>query len=51
VGLIIRGSKVVRQLEAVFAEDWARSSKAADIEPVAPDQPVIVPEVRELVEA
>jgi phosphatidylserine/phosphatidylglycerophosphate/cardiolipin synthase-like enzyme len=51
VGLIIRESKVVRQLEAVFAEDWARSSKAADIEPVAPDQPVIVPEVRELVEA
>lgn len=51
LGLIIRESKVVRQLEAVFAEDWARSSKAADIEPVAPDQPVIVPEVRELVEA
>jgi cardiolipin synthase len=51
VGLVFRESKVVRQLEAVFAEDWARSSKAADIESVAPDQPVIVPEVRELIEA
>ena len=51
VGLIIRDSKVVRQLEAVFAEDWARSSKAADIEPGSPGQPVIVPEMRELVEA
>ena len=51
VGLVIRESKVVRQLEAVFAEDWARSSKAANIEPVASDQRVIVPEMRELVEA
>jgi cardiolipin synthase A/B len=50
LGVVLRERKVVRQLEAVFAEDWARSSKGADIEPVAPDQPLIVPEVRELVE-
>ena len=49
VGLIIRDRRIVGQLEAVFAEDWGRSAKAA--EAVAPDQPVIVPEMRQLVGA
>jgi cardiolipin synthase A/B len=51
VGLIVRDRRIVGQLEAVFAEDWGRSAKAADIDPVAPDQAVIVSEMRQLVGA
>jgi cardiolipin synthase A/B len=48
VGLIIRDRAIVRQLESVFAEDWARSCKAADPRPDDGEKPPIVREVRAL---
>ena len=50
VGLIIRERAIVRQMESVFAEDWAQSCKAADVKNDKTEKPAIVAEVRELVE-
>ena len=47
VGLIIRDRAIVRQMESVFAEDWARSYKAADVKRRESEKPPIVREVRE----
>ena len=48
VGLIIRDRAIVRQMESVFAEDWARSCKAANSKPGDSEKPPIAREVREL---
>jgi len=48
VGLIIRERGIVRQMESVFAEDWAQSCKAAHGKTGEADTPAIVREVREL---
>jgi cardiolipin synthase A/B len=48
VGLIIRDRAIVRQIESVFAEDWARSYKAANVKPGDSEKPPMVREVREL---
>jgi cardiolipin synthase A/B len=50
VGLIIRERGIVRQMESVFAEDWAQSSKAATVKNGSAEKSAIVPEVKELVE-
>jgi len=49
VGVVIRERAIVRQLETVFAEDWAQSSKAANVAPDDGGKPAIVREVRDLV--
>ena len=48
VGLIIRERAIVRQMETVFAEDWAQSSKAAVVKNGGGDAPAIVREMKEL---
>jgi cardiolipin synthase len=48
VGLIIRDRAIVRQMESVFAEDWARSCKAANPAPGEGEKPPIVREVKQL---
>lgn len=48
VGLIIRDRAIVRQIESVFAEDWARSCKPATPKAGEGEKPPIVREVRQL---
>jgi phosphatidylserine/phosphatidylglycerophosphate/cardiolipin synthase-like enzyme len=48
VGLIIRERGIVKQMESIFAEDWAQSCKAAHGKNGEADTPAIVREVREL---
>jgi cardiolipin synthase A/B len=50
VGLIIRERAIVRQMESVFAEDWARSCKAANPTKSDGEKLPIVREVRTLKE-
>jgi cardiolipin synthase A/B len=48
VGLIIRDRAIVRQMESVFAEDWARSCKPANPKAGEGEKPPLVREVRQL---
>jgi phosphatidylserine/phosphatidylglycerophosphate/cardiolipin synthase-like enzyme len=50
VGLIIRERAIVRQMESIFAEDWAQSYEAANDQQPPEQKPPIVREVKELVE-
>jgi phosphatidylserine/phosphatidylglycerophosphate/cardiolipin synthase-like enzyme len=50
VGLIIRERAIVRQMESIFAEDWAHSYEAAPDQQTAEEKPPIVKEVKDLVE-
>ena len=47
-GSIIRDRAIVRQMEFVFAEDWAKSCKAGELQAGEGEKPAIVREVREL---
>jgi len=51
VGILIRERRIVKQLEALFAEDWAHSYKGAAEPGDLADKPPIVAEVAQLVGA
>jgi cardiolipin synthase len=50
LGLIVRERAIVRQIESVFAEDWAQACKAAAVKNDKSESPALVKEVRDLVE-
>jgi cardiolipin synthase len=48
VGLVIRERGIVKQMESVFAEDWAQACTAGKVKDGGPEKPAIVKELRDL---